>query len=106
MGDDLLKAQITFYPREVPDLAQAFKRISQISMEHRYKRLGIEMNSIYQHGFYGINIDYRLPGLDADRDGRHRCDLMVFFERVIWIMRSIFGPEEKNWSLSASGRMP
>lgn len=106
MGDDILKAELAFYPKEFPELPTVFKRLSQVAMEHEYQRFQFDLQSTYRHGLYGIDINYRLPDNDADRDGFFRCALMIFFERVVGILEPMFGVEGREWDLSCEMRLP
>jgi len=106
MGDDILKATISFLPKEMPELAKIFKRISGIATEHEYRRFQFDMHATHDHTYFGIEINYRKPDLDGDRDGFYECALMIFFERVAGILEPMFGPEGQQWDLSCGMRLP
>lgn len=106
MGDDILKANISFLPKEMPDLSKIFKRISQVAMEHEYRRFQFDMHATHEHGYYGIEINYRCPDMDSDRDGFFRCALKIFFERVVGILEPMLGVEGRQWDLSTEHRLP
>lgn len=108
MGDSLEYCAISFFPKIDPlEHTKATNRIRVIAHEHQYARLNIRTRCYVAHNYQSIEITFNVPDRDGDPDGFHRCDLEVFMERVVVILRSMFGAERfGNWEISTKYRLP